>query len=125
MHLRWVMIYNANLDRATRNRKSVHELRQELKHWEEEKARRKKHTVEDVDRYQVVHLSPNLWFCAMLRSLIIVVTLQREYHSEFQRLVENARPKQGPKATALAKDGDCMSSANPQIICTALSGLQD
>ena len=41
------MLFNANLDRSLRTRKSKLELKKELKKWEEEKMKRKKNVVED------------------------------------------------------------------------------
>ncbi|PPQ75450.1 hypothetical protein CVT24_013333 [Panaeolus cyanescens] len=56
-HKRWVMMYNANLDRTLSNRKKKSELRRELKKWEEERARKRKVVVGDVVAYQKEHKS--------------------------------------------------------------------
>jgi E3 ubiquitin-protein ligase RAD18 len=47
------MLFNANLDRSSRTRKSKSELRKELKKWEEEKTKRKKNLVEDEVAHEV------------------------------------------------------------------------
>jgi E3 ubiquitin-protein ligase RAD18 len=39
-HQRWVMIFNANLDKSQSNRKTTKELRNELKNWEDNRKRR-------------------------------------------------------------------------------------
>lgn len=39
-HQRWVMIFNANLDKSGSNRKTTQELRNELKNWEDNRKRR-------------------------------------------------------------------------------------
>lgn len=39
-HQRWVMIFNANLDKSQSNRKTAKELRNELKNWEDNRKRR-------------------------------------------------------------------------------------
>ncbi|KAG1819685.1 uncharacterized protein BJ212DRAFT_1060396 [Suillus subaureus] len=39
-HQRWVMIFNANLDKSGSNRKTTKELRNELKNWEDSRKRR-------------------------------------------------------------------------------------
>ncbi|KAG1835570.1 hypothetical protein EV424DRAFT_1562661 [Suillus variegatus] len=39
-HQRWVMIFNANLDKSASNRKNTKELRIELKNWEDSRKRR-------------------------------------------------------------------------------------
>ncbi|EIM90270.1 uncharacterized protein STEHIDRAFT_74932 [Stereum hirsutum FP-91666 SS1] len=61
-HQRWVMIYNANLDRGPTQRKQVPELRAEMKRWEDERKAvatgRKmsgKEAVKDTVEYQRVH----------------------------------------------------------------------
>ncbi|KAF8061598.1 hypothetical protein FPV67DRAFT_1422352 [Lyophyllum atratum] len=67
-HQRWVMIYNANLDRS-KNRRSKPELRKELKKWEDEKSKKKKTTVDDT----VAH--------------------EKRHKDEFAQLVDAARPR--------------------------------
>ena len=47
------MLFNANLDRSSRTRKSKLELKKELKKWEEEKMKRKKNVVEDEVAHEV------------------------------------------------------------------------
>jgi hypothetical protein len=50
---RWVVLYNANLDRSPNNRKTTVELKKDLKRWEEERPKKKKLVVSDVLGYQV------------------------------------------------------------------------
>lgn len=59
---RWVMAYNANLDKSVSQRKSVPELRADLKKWEDQrrtnaKRKEKEGVGEDVIGYQVCSLS--------------------------------------------------------------------
>jgi len=68
------MIYNANLDRSSQNRKSKQELKKELKKWEDEKAKKKKTTVEDTAAHE------------------------KRHKDEFAQLVDAARPR-GDKGT--------------------------
>lgn len=49
---RWVMMNNANLDKSEGNRKSLAELRSELKKWEEERMEPKR-VVEDTAAHEV------------------------------------------------------------------------
>ena len=65
------MLFNGNLDRSESNRKSLGALRQELKKWEETMTKRngKKAVVEDPKEHT------------------------RKHKSEFDRLIELARPK--------------------------------
>lgn len=65
-HRRWVMMNNANLDKSERNRKSLAELRSELKRWEEERIGPKR-VIEDTAAHEAA------------------------YHDDFKRLVEQAR----------------------------------
>ncbi|OCH89108.1 hypothetical protein OBBRIDRAFT_733241 [Obba rivulosa] len=65
-HQKWVMLFNANLDRSPANRQSLDQLKRELKKWEEAQQTRK-HSVTDVVAYQ------------------------KEHKSEFERLKEEAR----------------------------------
>ncbi|KAF8655846.1 hypothetical protein AX16_002930 [Volvariella volvacea WC 439] len=69
-HQHWVMLYNANLDRSISNRKSLQELRRELKQWEQQRTNRKKvQPPGDLKAYEKSH------------------------QAEFARLTEAARPK--------------------------------
>ncbi|KAG1849158.1 hypothetical protein DFJ58DRAFT_889325 [Suillus subalutaceus] len=52
-HQRWVMIFNANLDKSGSNRKTTKELRNELKNWEDNRKRR--HLVDNT----ATHMSNN------------------------------------------------------------------
>jgi hypothetical protein len=54
---RWVVLYNANLDRSPNNRKTIVELKKDLKRWEEERPKKKKPVVSDVLGYQVLKTS--------------------------------------------------------------------
>ncbi|KIM49499.1 hypothetical protein M413DRAFT_438683 [Hebeloma cylindrosporum] len=74
-HQRWVMLYNANLDKSLANRKTKAELRKDLKRWEEERTRKKKTAITDVKGYQI------------------------ENKSEFNRLINAARPKAPSRST--------------------------
>lgn len=49
----WVILYNANLDNPPTHRKSLDQLRQELKEWEKHQRAGKNHVVTDVEAYQV------------------------------------------------------------------------
>ncbi|KAH7927065.1 hypothetical protein BV22DRAFT_1032192 [Leucogyrophana mollusca] len=72
-HQRWVMIYNANLDKSEVNQKSVQDLRAELRKWEEDR-RGRKNVIDDPVVYAAQH------------------------HSEFKRLIEEARKSKDAKA---------------------------
>ena len=50
---RWIVLYNANLDRAPATRRTLDQLRLELRRAEEAEARTRKETVEDPVAYQV------------------------------------------------------------------------
>jgi len=52
MDLRWVMIFNANLDKCESNRKTAQELRGELKRWEDDRKGRR-HLVDDTEAHLV------------------------------------------------------------------------
>jgi hypothetical protein len=52
-----VVLYNANLDRSPNNRKTIVELKKDLKRWEEERPKKKKPVVSDVLGYQVLKTS--------------------------------------------------------------------
>ncbi|KAJ3550754.1 hypothetical protein NMY22_g257 [Coprinellus aureogranulatus] len=75
-HKKWVMLYNANLDRSETNRKSQTALRQELKKWEETMSKRKKAVIDDPKEYT------------------------KKNKSEFDRLIELARPAKQPEASS-------------------------
>ncbi|KAI0928009.1 hypothetical protein AcW1_005392 [Taiwanofungus camphoratus] len=70
-HSKWVMLYNANIDRTLADRKTVEQLRRDLKRWDTE-GREKKQVVTDTTAYQ------------------------RANKVEFALLVEAARPKKSP-----------------------------
>ena len=52
-HARWLVLYNANVDRDPKQRQTVEQLRQELKRTEEAEGKTKRETVDDVVAYQV------------------------------------------------------------------------
>ncbi|KAF8842496.1 hypothetical protein BDN67DRAFT_989054 [Paxillus ammoniavirescens] len=70
-HQRWVMLYNANLDK-TGHRKIPSELRMELRKWEEDQKGRK-HVVEDTAAHEAAH------------------------KDEFSRLIEEARRRRASR----------------------------
>ncbi|KAF9009454.1 hypothetical protein BDQ17DRAFT_1062312 [Cyathus striatus] len=91
-HRKWVMIYNANLDRSEANRKTKAELRKELKKWEDD-TRKKKSTVDDVAMYQ------------------------KKQKSEFDRLVElakknRAKPSSTPNSSPVVLIASGVESAS-------------
>ncbi|KDQ59637.1 hypothetical protein JAAARDRAFT_153620 [Jaapia argillacea MUCL 33604] len=71
-HQRWVMLWNANLDKSPNLRKSANDLRSELKKWEAEKTGKKKTVVDDVAGYE------------------------KRNKAHFQALTEAARPRKVP-----------------------------
>ncbi|KAI0350227.1 hypothetical protein OH77DRAFT_1413481 [Trametes cingulata] len=76
-HSKWVVLYNANVDRAPENRRSLEQLRNDLRKMEEAEARTRKEVVEDPVAYQ------------------------RANKATFAKLTEAARPKKAGK-----KDGE-------------------
>ena len=69
---RWVVLYNANLDRSPNNRKTTVELKKDLKKWEEERPKRKKPVVSDVLGYQVlINISSLILFLSLTFFLAI------------------------------------------------------
>ncbi|KJA20285.1 hypothetical protein HYPSUDRAFT_827064 [Hypholoma sublateritium FD-334 SS-4] len=54
-HQRWVLIFNANLDKSLPNRKTRAELKRDLKKWEDERGKSKKTLVRDTHQYQIDH----------------------------------------------------------------------
>lgn len=70
MDCRWVVLYNANLDRSPNNRKTSVELKKDLKRWEEERPKKKKAVVSDVVGYQVHILILLLFAVAYGRDLL-------------------------------------------------------
>jgi E3 ubiquitin-protein ligase RAD18 len=68
---RWVVLYNANLDRSPNNRKTTVELKKDLKKWEEERPKKKKLVVSDVLGYQV-HKSHLFCYLRLLTNGFIV-----------------------------------------------------
>ena len=80
------MLYNANLDKSLANRKTKLELRKDLKRWEDERTRKKKTMITDVKGYQV-----RVFTEVLFRN--IDPSTKIENKSEFDRLVNAARPK--------------------------------
>jgi len=69
-HQKWVMLYNANVDRAPEDRRTREQMRRDLRRWEDEtRPPAKKTVVADTTAYQVAN------------------------RAEFAQLVEAARPK--------------------------------
>ena len=56
-HTRWVVLFNANIDRDPKHRRTLDQLRQELRA-EEAEGRTRKETVEDAVAYQVRVVMP-------------------------------------------------------------------
>ncbi|KAJ3877139.1 hypothetical protein F5051DRAFT_504103 [Lentinula edodes] len=73
-HQRWVIIYNANLDKTHKMRKSLTSLRRDLRDWETQQKNKTKHDLPDPTAYQI------------------------QQKSEFDMLVEAARPKETSSA---------------------------
>ncbi|KAJ3820879.1 hypothetical protein F5878DRAFT_618567 [Lentinula raphanica] len=76
-HQRWVTIYNANLDKTLKMRKSLSILRRDLRDWETQQKNKTKHDIEDPTAYQI------------------------KQKSEFDMLIEAARPKGTPKSNSV------------------------
>ncbi|KAM5542625.1 hypothetical protein V8D89_003586 [Ganoderma adspersum] len=75
-HARWLVLYNANVDRDPKQRQTLDQLRQELKRTEEAEGKTKKETVDDVVAYQKAN------------------------KGAFAKLTEAARPKKAVKVEA-------------------------
>ncbi|KAF8911188.1 hypothetical protein CPB84DRAFT_1672006, partial [Gymnopilus junonius] len=97
-HQKWVMLFNANLDRSLPNRKTKVELRKELKKWEEERPKKKKHGITDVKGYQI------------------------EHKSEFTRLVEVARASRQSKPPEASKSSSPASFLDQTHPLSSLTG---
>ncbi|KAL6307967.1 hypothetical protein BKA93DRAFT_833243 [Sparassis latifolia] len=67
-HAKWVMMFNANLDQSSTDRKTLSQLRRELQTWEDERKARKQ-VVTDTTAYEKAH------------------------KAEFANLIEAARPR--------------------------------
>ncbi|KAK7449612.1 E3 ubiquitin-protein ligase rad18 [Stygiomarasmius scandens] len=80
-HQQWVIMYNANRDKSSKLRKSIETLRQELKQWESRQKGKTKLEISDTTTYQ------------------------KQQKSEFDRLVNAARPKKSiPSSTPAPQD---------------------
>ena len=93
-HERWVLLYNANLDRNPPDRLTYDEMKRDLKKWEETRGGKKKVGVTDVEAYQVRVLpsrsgsEQKCWYT--------IGFLQKANKSEFDKLIAAARPKKPP-----------------------------
>ncbi|KAF9228739.1 hypothetical protein BS17DRAFT_690320 [Gyrodon lividus] len=96
-HQRWVMMYNANLDKAG-CRKTPSELRMELRKWEEDQKGRK-HIVEDTAAHEAAH------------------------KDEFNRLIEEARRRRASKPPKL--DNPPQDAPQGQIINDSQAVVED
>lgn len=79
---RWVILYNANLDKAENNRSSLKELRSNLSKWENEmKTKKKKPVVDDSKTYQVLRTTHDYSSCLTPRrkstNLILICSLRQ------------------------------------------------
>lgn len=87
-HQRWVMLFNANLDRSPHTRESKHELRKELRKWEDEKVKKKKN-VEDGVAHEKLH------------------------KAEFDQLVKVARGKKAPPRISSGRGAENAEKPSP------------
>ncbi|KAJ3781539.1 hypothetical protein GGU10DRAFT_437243 [Lentinula aff. detonsa] len=87
-HQRWVIIYNANLDKTRKIRKSLSFLRRNLRDWETQQKNKTKHDIQNTTAYQI------------------------QQKSEFDMLVEAARPKRASSSiqTASSRHGHAAPS---------------
>ncbi|KAG5647196.1 hypothetical protein DXG03_001155 [Asterophora parasitica] len=96
----WVMIFNANLDKSAKHRKGKVELKKELRKWEDEKAKKRKATVEDTIAHEVrISLSSS---SSHISKLTRNERVQKRHKDEFAQLVNAARPR-GDKDKASSK----------------------
>ncbi|KAF9049216.1 hypothetical protein BDZ89DRAFT_941014 [Hymenopellis radicata] len=84
---RWVIVYNANLDKALKHRKTVVQLKADLTRWLEKQEGKSKPVVEDAAAHQ------------------------RKYGEQFAKLTEAARPR---KKTASASQSPSESTPTPR-----------
>ncbi|TBU21393.1 hypothetical protein BD311DRAFT_734474 [Dichomitus squalens] len=89
-HARWVVLYNANVDRAARQRRTLEQLRQDLRRAEDAEGRGRRVVVEDAVAYQ------------------------RANKAAFARLTEAARPKKPAAAKAGSPGPDGAGSAGAE-----------
>jgi E3 ubiquitin-protein ligase RAD18 len=89
--LRWVLIYNANLDRSPTQRQSLSELKRALRTWEVENTQAKSE-IADIAKYEV-RLAARSSFTHVVRTNRMT---QRANKEHFKQLVEAARPKKYP-----------------------------
>ncbi|KAI8999023.1 hypothetical protein BD414DRAFT_433472 [Trametes punicea] len=89
-HSKWVILYNANVDRAPENRRTLDQLRNDLRKLEEAEQKTRKETVDDPLIYQ------------------------RANKAMFAKLTEAARPKKGVKKDGVETAPDDVSAA-PQL----------
>ena len=120
---RWVVLYNANLDRSPNNRKTTVELKKDLKKWEEERPKKKKPVVSDVLGYQVlINISSLILFLSDFFFGYTWTCYQITHKTEFSRLVDAARQTANGKMTTpiSISSGELASNeGNPQIVPTS------
>lgn len=112
-HARWLVLYNANVDRDPKQRHTLEQLRQELRA-EEVEGKTRKETVEDVVAYQVRPTFFGGWFAMGAAD---VVGSQRANKAAFAKLTEAARPRKAVKVKAEEStpvlDGDATGDPEP------------
>ncbi|KZT28666.1 hypothetical protein NEOLEDRAFT_1108091 [Neolentinus lepideus HHB14362 ss-1] len=95
-HQRWVLIWNANLDQQPKQRKTISELRIELKRWEETRSKAKKAPeVDSAAAYEIAN------------------------KAQFDRLIAAARPKKSgkiPRQSVHSPDDDYSSTKENDVI---------
>ena len=120
---RWVVLYNANLDRSPNNRKTTVELKKDLKKWEEERPKRKKPVVSDVLGYQVLINISLILFLSDILELTDLSCYQITHKTEFSRLVNAARQTTNGKMAmpiSISSSSDLApKEGNPQIPTTS------
>ncbi|KAH9857688.1 hypothetical protein C2E23DRAFT_287840 [Lenzites betulinus] len=89
-HSKWIIMYNANVDRALENRKTVEQLRNDLRRAEEAEHKTRKEIIDDPVAYQVrvgYTLVLSHTYADILRGA------QKANKAAFAKLTEAARPK--------------------------------
>jgi hypothetical protein len=94
------MIYNANLDRSSKNRKSKQELIRELKKWEEDKSKKKRATVEDTAAHEVC---PFVLISLSGPAMLTLTCPKKRHKDDFAQLIDAARPRGDKGASTAAK----------------------
>lgn len=123
---RWIMLYNANLDKAVKNRQTKSELRKELKLWEDQhaNAKKKQKAVDDAD-IETYQASYSFLSCPSLHchSMVRFVSQQKKNKNEFAKLIDAARPKKKP--TAPLPDGGGTSSPVVEASASSPGGVPE